>query len=234
MTVSHSVVKAIDAMLAKGRPIAAAMLEAGEADIAYKDGNFEVVGTDRRVSLFAVASHAAALKKRGEIAEDLDTKTVTETPQTFPNGVQIAEVEIDPATGHMQVARYAAVDDCGNALDDMIVAGQLHGAIASGLGQALMERTVYDAELRPARHHAVHGLRHAARRGHAGITRSDAVRARHDESARCQGRRRSRNDRGDRGGDERGRRRHPDGAGAHRPVPATAPRLWEACQRVKG
>ncbi len=145
MTVSHSMVKAIDTILAKGKPIAATMLEAGEGDIAYKDGKFEVVGTDRRVSLFEVASRAAALKKRGEIAEDLDTKTVTETPQTFPNGVHIAEVEIDPATGHMHVASYAAVDDCGNPLDSTIVEGQLHGAIASGLGQALMERTVYDA-----------------------------------------------------------------------------------------
>ena len=103
MTVSHSVVKAIDAILAKGKPIAATMLEAGEADIAYKNGEFEVVGTDRRVSLFEVAARAAAMKKRGEIAEDLDTKTVTETPQTFPNGVHIAEVEIDPDTGHMDV-----------------------------------------------------------------------------------------------------------------------------------
>ena len=174
MTVSHSLVKAIDAMLAKGKPIAATMLEAGEADVAYKNGSFEVVGTDRRVSLFAVASHAAALKKRGEIAEDLDTKAVSETPQTFPNGVHVAEVEIDPSTGDIRVAAYAAVDDCGNALDRTIVAGQLHGAIASGLGQALMERTVYDGELWPARHRLVHGLRHAARRRHAGVARSNA------------------------------------------------------------
>ncbi len=97
----------------KGKPIAATMLETGEADIAYKDGNFEVVGTDRRVSLFDVAAHAAELKKRGEIAEDLDTKTTTETPLTFPNGVHIAEVEIDPDTGHMTIPAYTAVDDCG-------------------------------------------------------------------------------------------------------------------------
>ena len=133
-------------MLAKGKPIAAAMLEAGEADIAFKDGQFEVIGTDRRVSLFDVAAHAAARKARGEIAEDLDTKAVTETPQTFPNGVHVAEVEIDPATGEIKVVGYAAVDDCGRPLDTMIVEGQLHGAIASGLGQALMESTVYDAD----------------------------------------------------------------------------------------
>src|SRR6202021_1328633 len=68
MTVGHSIVKAMDTILQKGKPIAAVMLETGEADIAYKDGRFEVVGTDRRVTLFEVASHAAALKKRGEIA----------------------------------------------------------------------------------------------------------------------------------------------------------------------
>src|SRR4029077_6991601 len=146
MTVSHSVVKAIEQMLAKAKPVAAGMLEASETDMAYKDGRFEVVGTDRRVSLFDVASHAAALKQRGAIAEDLGTKAVTETPQTFPNGVHIAEVEIDPATGEISVVAYAAVDDCGRPLDPMIVEGQLHGAIASGLGQALMENTVYDAD----------------------------------------------------------------------------------------
>jgi carbon-monoxide dehydrogenase large subunit len=144
MTVGHSLVKAMDAIIAKGKPIAATMLETGEADIGYKAGHFEVVGTDRRVSLFQVASHAAALKKRGEIAEDLDTKSTTETPLTYPNGVHIAEVEIDPDTGHMEIATYTAIDDCGRALDPMIVEGQLHGSVVAGLGQALMENIVYD------------------------------------------------------------------------------------------
>ncbi len=233
MTVSHSVVKAIDAILAKGKPIAATILEAGEADIAYKNGAFEVVGTDRRVSLFEVAARAAEMKKRGEIAEDLDTKTVTETPQTFPNGVHIAEVEIDPATGHMHVASYAAVDDCGNPLDSMIVQGQLHGAIASGLGQALMERTVYDADngqlvtgsfmdyampraedmpvLREAMHNVpattnplgVKGV------GEAGTTAAIAAVMNAVADA------------------------IPNGAGAHLEMPATAQSLWEACRRAK-
>ena len=234
MTVSHSMVKAIDAILAKGKPIAATMLEAGEGDIAYKDGKFEVVGTDRRVSLFEVASRAAALKKRGEIAEDLDTKTVTETPQTFPNGVHIAEVEIDPATGHMHVASYAAVDDCGNPLDTMIVEGQLHGAIASGLGQALMERTVYDAdngqlvtgsfmdyampraEDMPALREAMHNVPATTNPlgvkgvGEAGTTAAIAAVMNAVADA------------------------IPNGAGAHLEMPATAQSLWEACQRAKG
>jgi carbon-monoxide dehydrogenase large subunit len=145
MTVGHSLVKAMDTIIDKGKPIAATMLETGEGDIGYKSGHFEVVGTDRRVSLFQVAARAAEMKKRGEIAEDLDTKTTTDTPLSFPNGVHIAEVEIDPDTGAMEIITYTAVDDCGRALDHMIVEGQLHGSVAAGLGQALMENIVYDS-----------------------------------------------------------------------------------------
>ena len=234
MTVSHSVVKAIDAILAKGKPIAAAMLEAGEGDIAYQNGSFEVVGTDRRVSLFEVASHAAAMKKRGEIAEDLDTKQVTDTPQTFPNGVHIAEVEIDPATGHMAIVAYAAVDDCGNPLDSMIVEGQLHGSFASGIGQALMERTVYDgdsgqlvtgsfmdyamprAEDMPPLRDAMHNVPATTNPlgvkgvGEAGTTAAIAAVMNAVADA------------------------IPNGAGAHLEMPATAQKIWEACQRAKG
>ena len=85
------------------------------------------------------------MKKRGETPEDLDTKTTTQTPLTFPNGCHIAEVEIDPDTGAMTIAAYTAVDDCGKALDPMIVEGQLHGGVAAGLGQALMESAIYDS-----------------------------------------------------------------------------------------
>jgi carbon-monoxide dehydrogenase large subunit len=144
MTVSHSLLKAIDLMLAKGKTVAAHMLEAAEADIAYRDGRFEVVGTDRRVSLFEVATRAAELARKGEIPESLDTKTTTETPLTFPNGCHIAEVEIDPDTGHMAMVAYTAVDDCGNALDHVIVEGQVHGSVAQGLGAAAMEHAIYD------------------------------------------------------------------------------------------
>jgi len=234
MTVSHSLVKAVERMLAKGKPIAAGMLEAGESDIAFKNGQFEVIGTDRRVSLFEVAAHAATLKKRGEIAEDLDTKAVTETPQTFPNGVHIAEVEIDPETGAMAVVRYAAVDDCGRALDPMIVEGQLHGAIASGLGQALMESTVYDSDsgqlvtgsfmdYAMPRAHDMPPLREAMRNvpattnplgvkgvGEAGTTAAIAAVMNAVADA------------------------IPNGAGAHLDMPATAPRLWDACRRGQG
>ena len=174
------------------------------------------------------------MKKRNEIAEDLDTKAVTETPQTFPNGVHIAEVEIDPDTGHMAVVGYAAVDDCGNALDHMIVAGQLHGAIASGLGQALMESTVYDdgsgqlvtgsfmdyamprAEDVPPLREAMHNVPATTNPlgvkgvGEAGTTAAIAAVMNAVADA------------------------IPNGAGAHLEMPASAPRLWQACQQAKG
>jgi len=234
MTVSHSVVKAVGEMLAKAKPIAAGMLEAGETDIAFKDGQFEVVGTDRRVSLFDVAAHAAALKQRGAIAEDLDTKAVTETPQAFPNGVHIAEVEIDPATGKIEVASYAAVDDCGRPLDPMIVEGQLHGGIASGLGQALMENTVYDADsgqlvtgsfmdyampraddmppLRDAMHNVPATTNPLGIKGVGEAGTTAAIAAVMNAVADA----------------------IPNGAGAHLDMPASAPRLWEACRRAEG
>ncbi len=131
-------------MLEKGKRIAAMLLEAAEGDIAYDSGHFGVVGTDRRIALFGVAARAAELKKHGTIADDLDTKVTTETPLSFPNGVHVAEVEIDPDTGHMEIVAYTAVDDCGNVLNAVIVEGQLHGALAQGLGQALMEQIFYD------------------------------------------------------------------------------------------
>ncbi len=144
MTAGAAIVKCVDVMIERGKRIAAMLLEAADADIAYEAGSFGVVGTDRRIALFELAARATELKQQGAIAEDLNTKVAAETPLTFPNGVHIAEVEIDPATGHMDIVAYTAVDDCGNVLDGMIVEGQLHGAVAQGLGQALMEQVVYD------------------------------------------------------------------------------------------
>jgi len=145
MTVSAAFVSVADKMIAKGRAVAAKLLEAEESDIAYRDGAFEVRGTNRRMKLFDVAGRAAEMAKRGEIPESLDTKGTTETPLTFPNGCHIAEVEIDPDTGRVDVVNYSCVDDCGNILDRTIVEGQVVGAIAQGLGQALLENIVYDS-----------------------------------------------------------------------------------------
>jgi aerobic carbon-monoxide dehydrogenase large subunit len=144
MTAGAAVVRGIELLLEKGKKIAAMLLEASEADIEYKVGVFKVVGTDRRLSLFEVASRSADLAKRGQIAENLDTKATVDTPQTFPNGCHIAEVEIDPDTGEVIVATYTAVDDGGNIIDHTLVEGQVIGALAQGFGQALYETANYD------------------------------------------------------------------------------------------
>ncbi|MGH6922795.1 MAG: xanthine dehydrogenase family protein molybdopterin-binding subunit [Propylenella sp.] len=145
-TVSATTVKAVEALVAKGRKIASSVLEAAEDDIAYANGAFEVAGTDRRIGFFALAEIAAERKAAGEIAESLDTRITADTPQTFPNGCHIAEVEIDPDTGHVRLAGYVAVDDCGTVLNHMLVEGQVAGSLAQGFGQALMEQVVYDRE----------------------------------------------------------------------------------------
>ncbi len=233
MTAGHSIVKAMDAILEKGKPIAATMLETGEADIVYNNGNFEVVGTDRRVTLFQVAAQAAAMKKRGEIAEDLDTKTTTETPLAYPNGVHTAEIEIDPDTGRMTIAAYTAVDDCGRALDHMIVQGQLHGSVAAGLGQVLMENVVYDS----SNGQLVTGsfMDYAMPRADDIPPMRDAL---YDVPATT-------NPLGVKGVGEAGTTAAisavmnavadaiPNGAGDRLEMPATTQRLWEACQRAR-
>ena len=143
-TVSHAIVKVVEVVLEKGKKAASALLEAAETDIAYRNGQFEVVGTDRRISLFEVAERAQELVKRGVLAEGLDTNTKVDTPQAFPNGCHVAEVEIDPQSGEVAVVGYTAVDDCGHVLNHMIVEGQVHGGLAQGLGQVLFENAVYD------------------------------------------------------------------------------------------
>ena len=145
ITVGSAIVRTAEALIEKGKRVASLKLEAAEADIVYRDGAFAVAGTDRKLGLFEAAAAAAEMKARGEIEETLTTAKVTETPQAFPNGCHIAEVEIDPATGATQVIRYTAVDDCGRVLDHVVVAGQVQGGIAHALGQALMEELAYDS-----------------------------------------------------------------------------------------
>jgi carbon-monoxide dehydrogenase large subunit len=143
-TVSHATIRTIDKVLEKGRKAASALLEAAESDIAYRGGHFEVVGTDRKLSLFEVAERSKELAQRGVIAEPLDTNLKVDTPQAYPNGCHIAEVEIDPDSGAIEIVAYSAVDDCGYVLDHTIVEGQVHGGLAQGLGQVLFENAVYD------------------------------------------------------------------------------------------
>ncbi|RAI37502.1 xanthine dehydrogenase family protein molybdopterin-binding subunit [Rhodoplanes roseus] len=145
-TAGAALVRAVEVVLEKGKKLAADALETAEADIVYADGAFSVTGTDRRITLLALAEAAKERKTKGEIEADLDTKVATDTPQNFPNGCHIAEIEIDPETGGIEILRYTAVDDCGVVLDHTLVEGQLHGALAQGLGQAVMERAVYDID----------------------------------------------------------------------------------------
>jgi aerobic carbon-monoxide dehydrogenase large subunit len=233
MTVSHAMLKTIDAMLAKGKKIAASVLETAEADIEYRDGEFGVVGTDRRISLFDLATRAGDMKKKGEIPEDMDTKVTAETPLTFPNGCHIAEVEIDPTTGALDLVSYAAVDDCGNALNAMIVEGQVHGSIVQGLGQAMMEHAVYDAS--GGQLVAGSFMDYAMPRAGDIPAFKDAM---HNVPART-------NPLGVKGAGEGGTTAAiaalmnaiadaiPGGAGAHLDMPATPAKIWAACQQAQ-
>ena len=120
---------------------AADMMEVGRGDLEIADGAVHVVGTDRRVSFAELAQRASA---RGQqlAAEDAFSPQAA----TYPNGTHLAEVEIDPETGATSILAYVVVDDFGNTLNPLLLAGQVHGGIAQGLGQALMERAVYDAK----------------------------------------------------------------------------------------
>ena len=140
MCAGSAIVHNADVMLAKGKKLASGLLEASEADIQYRNGSFEVVGTDRKISLFETARRA---KEKGE---SLDTKEKIETPLTFPNGCHIAEVEVDPETGAAQVVRYSAVNDLGTIVNPLLVEGQIQGGVVQGLGQALLEHAVYDSD----------------------------------------------------------------------------------------
>ncbi len=136
-----AIFRASEEIVAKGRPIAASMLEAADADIGFADGAFAIAGTDRTVSLLDVAARAR------EGGTPLDTYHFwTREHMTFPNGTHVVEVEIDRATGRVALVRHAAVDDYGVIVNPMIASGQAHGAIAQGAGQALMEMAVFDTE----------------------------------------------------------------------------------------
>jgi carbon-monoxide dehydrogenase large subunit len=144
MSVGGALVGAIDAVIEKGKRVAAHVLEAAEADIVYRKGVFEIAGTDRNVPLFELAERAAVLTKQGIIPEDLDTRSTYDATPSFPNGVHVAEVEIDPATGAVHLAAYTALDDCGVVLQPVMVEGQVQGGVAQGVGQTLLEAGTYD------------------------------------------------------------------------------------------
>ncbi|MGJ4929106.1 xanthine dehydrogenase family protein molybdopterin-binding subunit [Bradyrhizobium sp. HKCCYLS2038] len=126
-------------LITKAREKASNLLETAVEDIEYRDGFLTVVGTDRRISLFEIAQKEQAAKL------SVDSEGEVDGP-SWPNGTHICEVEIDPDTGISQVVRYTTVDDVGVAVNPMLVAGQIHGGVAQGIGQALYENVAYDAD----------------------------------------------------------------------------------------
>ena len=135
-------------VVAKGRAVAARVLEAAEADVEFVDGRFLVTGTDRGVDLFEAARLARDPANLPEgMKSGLDAYHLFAREHgTFPNGCHAAEVEVDPDTGGVTLLRYVAVDDFGVIVNPVIAAGQVHGAVAQGVGQALLERAVYDPD----------------------------------------------------------------------------------------
>jgi len=142
-----AIVKALDKIIAKGKKIAAHLLEASEADIEYDRGQFKVAGTDRKkmfgeVAFAAYVPHNYPLDK---LEPGLNENAFYDpTNFTFPAGTYVCEVEVDKDTGATQIAAFTAVDDFGKIINPMIVEGQVHGGLAQGIGQALVEHTVYD------------------------------------------------------------------------------------------
>jgi carbon-monoxide dehydrogenase large subunit len=140
--------KAVDAMIAKGSAIAARLLQASVEQIVFTDGRFSVRGEDRAIGLPEVAR---AARDAANVPEGMDPGLDTYVWNlldliTFPNGCHVAEVEVDPETGLVTLERYTAVDDFGTLINPMLTVGQVHGGVAQGIGQAMLEHTVYDRE----------------------------------------------------------------------------------------
>ena len=146
-----ALIEAAELVIEKGREAAAVVLEAATVDIDFLDGQFGIVGTDRRIGVIELARQVRMMTAAGNAPADLpDTLDVSHIsdnpPSAFPNGCHIAEVEIDPDTGVVEVAAYAMVNDFGTVINPLLVEGQLHGGVLQGIGQALLEHVVYDAQ----------------------------------------------------------------------------------------
>ena len=144
-----AIARALDKIEAKAKKIAAHVLEASAADIVFENGEFKVAGTDRKLAFHEVALNAYVAHKfpTSEIEPGLKESVFHDpTNFTFPAGTHICEVEIDPDTGVTKIVNFVAVDDFGNVINPMVVEGQVHGGVAQGIGQALLEHGVYDKE----------------------------------------------------------------------------------------
>ncbi|MFO1149610.1 MAG: xanthine dehydrogenase family protein molybdopterin-binding subunit [Alsobacter sp.] len=152
MASGAAIAEAGDKVIEKGRIAAAAILEAGVADIEFGEGRFTIAGTDRSIGVMELARRLREARQAGTalppgVPDTLDVDHVhKQAPSAYPNGCHVAEVEIDPDTGQVEVVRYTMVNDFGTIVNPLLVEGQLHGGVMQGIGQALMEMTLYDAE----------------------------------------------------------------------------------------
>ncbi len=145
----NALMAAADGIIEKGKPLAAAMMEADAADIEFKDGQYRVVGTDKALTIVDVAK--AAYAPAGPLTEKFgvgleSTGSYSASPPSHPNGSHVCELEVDPDTGEVVVDRYFVVDDLGRVLNPLIVRGQIHGGVVQGIGQALIEHQIYDRQ----------------------------------------------------------------------------------------
>ena len=138
-------------VIEQGKAIAAHALEAATVDIEFDRGRFRIAGTDRSIGLLELASKLRdGMKLPEDVPQTLDVKHISDTPPSaFPNGCHVAEVEIDPDTGQIDVVRYFMVNDFGTLINPMLVEGQSHGGVVQGIGQAIFERTIYDEQGQP-------------------------------------------------------------------------------------
>ncbi len=145
-----AIVEAAAKIVEKGKVIASHVLEAAVSDIEFEQGRFVIAGTDRSISVVELAQSLrnGGVKLPADAPQSLDVTHISDGPSaaTFPNGCHIAEVEVDPETGVVELLKYTCVNDFGTVVNPLIVAGQLHGGVVQGVGQALMEMTVYDGE----------------------------------------------------------------------------------------
>ena len=149
MHTGTAILEASAKIIERGKDAASYVLEASPGDITFDRGRFTIVGTDRSISIMDLAQklrNGANLPDNAPKSLDLDHVSDGPSASTFPNGCHIAEVEVDPDTGTAEVVKYSCVNDFGTVVNPMIVAGQLHGGVVQGIGQALMEKTVYDSD----------------------------------------------------------------------------------------
>jgi aerobic carbon-monoxide dehydrogenase large subunit len=148
MASGAAIVEASEKAIDQGKKIASVVLEASSADIEFKAGRFTIVGTDRGIGIMELAQKLhSGLSLPDDVPKTLDVSHVHEAaPSAFPNGAHVAEVEIDPDTGVVDVVKYTMVSDFGTVINPLMVEGQSHGGVMQGIGQALMERTVYNED----------------------------------------------------------------------------------------